>query len=1282
MSKNRKFLRNGVLFLAVMAMVLGQCFGVFGSVAAQAANAAEDYQVLSVKWNEKPEETYVLNAKDTMSVDIELKARRNLDEGTVKGLLNILLHEEFDPNFHEVFSLDVKVPQMWKNETKIINVKIDVPTGVVRKWDLKVEAALDNNNKAETEVVTYRVTEDPLAFELPVYNEDGIPTPTKIYVSYADTVTGQKLSVPEAVDFGDNLKKTHGIFLTKLGSNGQHQRVEIDGTLTLTNPAYPGRAVKVPVTDGIADMSKVVVNPAVSNHDIDTSIFEAGVNTLQVTFKAAQNEFTGLNLPRTYVTVIVNPVVPDVDLFGMDAQLLWNERDNTVIGGKNEEWIVLDVENANWRNSDDRQKVFLDAQVTDDWYGANKPEEGYFEFYDNGALVGTVKLGEFDDQIPYTTNHRAEDWENIELDENEAAIAFITTAGKHVYSAKFVPTEKAAKILTTGVSENINVDYSVFQETTFTLTADPEVILRGEEVTFTLKFNKAPGAGEATFYLVNDDNDDDTDTLHFNLNDKDLVYTDTVEVWHPGTFNIECPPNYSYGHVWFLMDGEVYLFNPDYVGRNEIKDRNDYSYTQKPVMLDEFCVDTDMDFINVYEEYSYIDVTVDNAAPHFGDDVTITAKVTDAKGNVINVGWVSIYAVDKYPVDEDTNWYKVGERNLAEVKANENPADWGTFTAVDKNMMHWDMVGYVAVYDPDRAAPYYAPSEDFAACALVKDAGELEVIEVVGNPVNNQDETADLVEFKVALIDSATGKIATDVSTGEIHASFIDGYAIPEWQNIFKGYITNGVASIYIENEILRHLEMGTYPIQFSLVDTWYEADDIKSYFTIQDYDLIPVELRAELVDDNPLFAKVRVEVWEADKQSGRLYDASGYVDVTVGGEKVTLDNYMYPEFDGQINSGYAIVYVPKIGLTSGANKTIEVTYHGDMKYAADKVTCTKTLAVDYSDIIDAVMGAINGDKFFDVTATRNELDISLTELKLGLLVDYLVKIYGPEYADVIGKLMASMIRPDIEYVTGFMSVIDLAAEFLGNKAWTKAAFEIYDGDRLIGTIDVDTDDLSNDYTFTVPAEINFSGAKEITVVLKTNFDIGQTETVVADIPEFTTTGWYQDPATGDWYLFDAEGVMLKGWQKVGAYWYYLADDTGIMLTGWQKLNYNGIENTYYFDATNGNMKTGWQLIGGEWYLFNASGEQLFGWQKMGGAWYYLDATQNGMMLKGFQDLEWNGETATYYFNKLNGNMQTGWILVDGNWYFAYTNGTLAKNTTIAGWTAGEDGIFTKDVVA
>ena len=67
------------------------------------------------------------------------------------------------------------------------------------------------------------------------------------------------------------------------------------------------------------------------------------------------------------------------------------------------------------------------------------------------------------------------------------------------------------------------------------LTYAPDVLLRNDTVTFTLTFNKAPGFGEAAFYLYNyETSDDDVNTIHFELNDTDLVYTDTQKLTELG----------------------------------------------------------------------------------------------------------------------------------------------------------------------------------------------------------------------------------------------------------------------------------------------------------------------------------------------------------------------------------------------------------------------------------------------------------------------------------------------------------------------------------------------------------------------------------------------------------------------------------------------------------------------------------------------------------------------------------------------------------------------------
>ena len=65
---------------------------------------------------------------------------------------------------------------------------------------------------------------------------------------------------------------------------------------------------------------------------------------------------------------------------------------------------------------------------------------------------------------------------------------------------------------------------------------------------------------------------------------------------------------------------------------------------------------------------------------------------------------------------------------------------------------------------------------------------------------------------------------------------------------------------------------------------------------------------------------------------------------------------------------------------------------------------------------------------------------------------------------------------------------------------------------------------------------------------------------------------------------------------------------------------------------------------------------------------YYL---HDGKMLTGWLN-DSNGNT--YYMDKTDGNMSRGWKQIDGKWYYFYTDGTMAANTTIDGYTIGSDG--------
>lgn len=80
-------------------------------------------------------------------------------------------------------------------------------------------------------------------------------------------------------------------------------------------------------------------------------------------------------------------------------------------------------------------------------------------------------------------------------------------------------------------------------------------------------------------------------------------------------------------------------------------------------------------------------------------------------------------------------------------------------------------------------------------------------------------------------------------------------------------------------------------------------------------------------------------------------------------------------------------------------------------------------------------------------------------------------------------------------------------------------------------------------------------------------------------------TGWQS--VDGNWYLYDINGKVTKGWHKVNnSNWYYFNEE-GVMQKGWLELD----GKTYYL-SNSGIMKKGWVKIDSKWYYFNQSGEK------------------------------------------------------------------------------------------
>lgn len=107
-------------------------------------------------------------------------------------------------------------------------------------------------------------------------------------------------------------------------------------------------------------------------------------------------------------------------------------------------------------------------------------------------------------------------------------------------------------------------------------------------------------------------------------------------------------------------------------------------------------------------------------------------------------------------------------------------------------------------------------------------------------------------------------------------------------------------------------------------------------------------------------------------------------------------------------------------------------------------------------------------------------------------------------------------------------------------------------------------------------------------------------------------SGWVD---CGDDRLYaDSQGHVLTGWQRIDENW-YLFDSNGIMHRGWY---WNGSA-YYYLDKSNGIMRTGWVSDLGSWYWLDSDngGAMATGWKKVGQSWYYLNPNNGGRMVTG-----------------------------------------------------------------
>ena len=146
--------------------------------------------------------------------------------------------------------------------------------------------------------------------------------------------------------------------------------------------------------------------------------------------------------------------------------------------------------------------------------------------------------------------------------------------------------------------------------------------------------------------------------------------------------------------------------------------------------------------------------------------------------------------------------------------------------------------------------------------------------------------------------------------------------------------------------------------------------------------------------------------------------------------------------------------------------------------------------------------------------------------------------------------------------------------------------------------------------------------------------------TVILITPITSKAEWRQEG--NDWYYYDGD-VMQKGWIQYDGNRYYLGED-GKMVKGLQYLPKRasdtiGEYSYYYFQETGATGKP--------------EGSMQTGWLKLNGYWYYFYAPGEELNGSGDAAIGWftDDNNNDYYFNT-DGKMATGLIEADGNKYY------------------------------
>lgn len=154
---------------------------------------------------------------------------------------------------------------------------------------------------------------------------------------------------------------------------------------------------------------------------------------------------------------------------------------------------------------------------------------------------------------------------------------------------------------------------------------------------------------------------------------------------------------------------------------------------------------------------------------------------------------------------------------------------------------------------------------------------------------------------------------------------------------------------------------------------------------------------------------------------------------------------------------------------------------------------------------------------------------------------------------------------------------------------------------------------------------------------------------------ECVTGGFYQLPYS-NWIYADASGALAYDeWRYIGGYWYFFNYST-MVSDGF--LWIDGIccmfdENGHYIgeaiDFVATNRSDGWYYQNGNYYYSYAGYRVMDKTMLIDGNWYAFD--YDGAMVA--NGLRWTWEGGLYYYTASGARANyTGWVRIDGDWYF------------------------------